>query len=91
MRLCSASLEYALAYPPHGVRDELESAGLIELFSGLDEPKVTLVDEVGKAQTLVLVLLGNRHDEAQIGSCELFKRLLVSFAYALGEFNFLFR
>ena len=66
--LLGQSLEYRLAYPPHGVGYELEAAGLVELLGGLDKAQVALVDQVGKAQSLILVLFRNRNDEAEIVS-----------------------
>ena len=64
-------LKDALADPPDGIGDELEATCLVELFSCGDEPDVTFVDEVGERDTFVLLLLGHRHDEAQVGSDEL--------------------
>ena len=65
--LLGNSLEDGLANPPHGIGDELETACLIKLLGSLDEADVTLVDEVGERQTLMLVLLGHGNDETQIG------------------------
>ena len=84
-------IEDALADPPHGVGDELEAAGLVELLGGLDQAEVAFVDEVREAQALVLVLLGHGHDEAEVGARKLLERHLVALADALGEFDFFFR
>ena len=83
------SLENALAYPPHCIRDELETTGFIEFLGCLDESEIAFVDKVGKAEALVLVLFGYRYHEAEVGAGKLFERRLVTFAYALGEFYFL--
>ena len=48
--LLGKGLEDALADPPHGVGDELEATGLVELLGGLDQAQVALIDEVGEAQ-----------------------------------------
>ena len=57
--LLSQSLEDRLTDPPYCVGDELEASGLIELLSSLDQAQVALVDQVGQAQALVLVLLSH--------------------------------
>ena len=46
-------LKDRLAYPPYGVRNELESPRLVELLGGLDQPEISLVDhepQVGACQ-----------------------------------------
>ena len=49
-------LQYALAYPPNCIGDEFEASGLVEFFGGLDEAQIAFIDDVGKAEALVLVL-----------------------------------
>ena len=53
--LCQC-LQDSLANPPHSIADELEASGLVKLLCSLDEANISLVDEVGQAETLVLVL-----------------------------------
>ena len=65
----------------------LEAARLVELLCRLDETEVALVDEVGQAQTLILILLGYGDHEAQVGFRELFERFLVAFLDSLGKFH----
>src|SRR5579863_5027038 len=55
-----------LADPPCRVRRELESLPPIELLDGVDQPEVSLLDQVEKRQPRRLVLLRDRHDEAEI-------------------------
>ena len=86
-RLLGQSLENRLANPPHGIRDELEAARFIELLGRLDKSEVALVNQVRQAEALILVLFGDRHDEAQIGLRQLLERLLVSLLDSLGEFH----
>ena len=88
-RLLGQRLKDRLANPPHGVGDELEAAGFVELLGGLDQSEVALVDQVREAQSLILVLFGHGHHEAQVGFGELFERFLVSFLDSLGEFHLL--
>ena len=88
-RLLGQSLENRLTNPPHGIGDELETARFVELLGGLDQPEVAFVNQVGEAESLILVLLGDRHDETQVRLGELFERLLVSFLDSLGEFYLL--
>ena len=55
-----------LADPPRGVRGELEALAPVELLDGVDEAEVALLDEVEQRQARGLVLLGDRHDEAEV-------------------------
>ena len=89
--LLRKGLEDALTDPPHGVGDELEAAGLVELLSGLDQAQVAFVDQVGKAQTLVLVLFRHGNHETQVRTGEFLQGDGVAFADALRKFHFLFR
>jgi hypothetical protein len=56
-----------LADPPRGVGRELVAALVLELVDGLHEADVALLDQVEELQAAVRVLLGDRHDEAQVG------------------------
>ena len=87
--LLGQCLEDALADPPHGVGDELEAAGLVELLGGLDQAEVALVDQVGQADALVLVLLGYGDDEPEVRPGEFVEGFLVALLDTLGEFHFL--
>ena len=69
--LLGDSLKDALANPPYCVRDKLESSCLIKLLCSLDKTNVTLVNQISKSKTLMLILLGNRHNESQVGSHQL--------------------
>ena len=88
--LLGNGLQNALANPPHGIGDKLETSGLIESFGSLDESHVALVDEVGEAHTLILILLGHRNNKAQIGFRETFQSLTVALPDALRQFHFFF-
>src|SRR5579863_1650814 len=55
-----------LADPPCRVRRELESLPPVELLDGVDQPEVSLLDQVEKWQSRRLVLLRDRHDEAEV-------------------------
>ena len=76
--LLGESLQNSLTYPPHGVTDELEPAGLVEALGRLDEADIALVNQVGKRETLVLILFGYRDYEAQIGFGQFFQGSLVA-------------
>src|SRR5690606_6407189 len=81
-------LKDSLPDPPHGIRDELEAAGLIEPLCGLDEAVVAFVDQVGKRETLSLILLCDGDDETEVCSSELVERLLVALLYASRQVYF---
>ena len=66
--LLGNGLQNALTNPPYGIRDELKSACLVKLLSCLNQSYITLVDKVGKCQTLMLILLSYRYNKSQIGS-----------------------
>ena len=69
--LLGQRLEDRLPDPPHGVRDELDALGLVELVGRADQAEVALVDQVGERHALVLILLGDRHDEAEVAADQL--------------------
>jgi hypothetical protein len=83
--LLGERLQDGLADPPHGVRDELEAARLVEALGGLDQTVVALVDQVGEGEALPLILFGDRHHEAQVGPHEAMEGLGVALPDALGE------
>jgi hypothetical protein len=87
--LLGERLQDRLADPPDGVGDELDPLGLVELVGRADQAEVALVDQVRERDALVLVLLGDRDDEAQVGAHERVERLLVVGADALGEAHLL--
>lgn len=76
--------------PPNRIGDKFETTGLVKLLCGLDQPKVSLVDEVGEAETLVLILFCYGYDETEIGTNEFVKGSLVSLVNALGELDLFF-
>ena len=55
-----------LADPPRGVGRELEALAPVELLDGVHQAEVALLDEVEQRQARRLVLLGDRHDQAQV-------------------------
>ena len=83
--LLGQRLQDGLADPPDGVGDELDALGLVELVGGADEAEVALVDQVGERDALVLILLGDRDDEAEVAAHQLVERLAVARADPLGE------
>ena len=88
--LLSNGLEDALAYPPHGIGDELETPGFVEFFRGLDKSQVALVDEVGQTQPFVLILLCHRDNETEVGLGQLLQGFTVTLSDALSQLHFLF-
>src|SRR3990170_108570 len=64
-----------LTDPPRGVGGELVTLLVVELLDRPDEPDVALLDEVEEAHPAADVLLGDRHDEAQVGGGELLARV----------------
>ncbi len=60
-----------LADPPRCIRRELESLAPVELLDGVHEAQVAFLDEIQKWQAGRLVLLGDRHDEAEVRLHEL--------------------
>ena len=88
-RVLGDGLKDGLAYPPNGVGDEFEAACFVETLCGLNQTHVAFVDEVGKAEALVLVLLGDGDDEAQVGLGEAVEGFLVTGFDALSQTDFL--
>src|SRR5215210_5325912 len=87
--LLGERLQNRLADPPHGIGNELDALGLVELVGGADEAEVALVDQVRERDSLILVLLGDRDHKAKIAANELVERLPVADANALGEAHLL--
>ena len=56
-----------LADPPGRVGGELVAPAVVEFLDGAEEADVALLDEVEQVQALLLVLLRDRDDEAQVG------------------------
>ena len=55
-----------LADPPRGVGGELEALAPVELLDGVHQAEVALLDQVEQRQARGLVLLGDRHHQAQV-------------------------
>ena len=83
-------LQDRLPDPPDGVRDELDLLRLVELLCGADESEVAFVDQVGERDSLILILLGHRHDEAEVGAHEGVVRLAVAGVNRARQFRFAF-
>ena len=87
--LLSDSLQNALTNPPYCVGDKLKTTSLIKLLCSLHQTDITLINQVGKTQTLMLVLLGNRYNKSKIGFYQFLLgtlSLTASLAYFLGKF-----
>ena len=55
-----------LADPPHRVGGELVALGVVELLDRTDQAQVPFLHHVEQGQAPVAVLLGHRHDQAQV-------------------------
>ena len=90
--LLGNGLQNALTNPPYGIRNELKTTCLIKLLSCLNQSYITLVDKVGKCQTLMLILLCYRYNKSQIGCNKALLGLLAlrtSTADGLSQLNLL--
>jgi hypothetical protein len=88
--LLGQCLQNCLANPPHRVRDELDTLGLVEFVGRTNETEVALVDEIGKGDALILVLLGHRDHEAEIAADQLVQRFTVTDTDPLRQADLLF-
>src|SRR6185503_3115128 len=88
-RLLGQRLQNGLANPPDRVRDELDALRLVEFVRGANEAEVALVDQIRERHALVLILLRDRHDEAQVGAHQLVQGFLLALADALRETDLL--
>ena len=80
---------HGLANPPGRIRRELVALAVVELLRGAHQADRALLDQVEERQTLVAVVLRNRHDEAQVGLDHVLLGALVALLDALGEFDLL--
>ena len=85
------SLQDGFAHPPYGIRDELETPCRVEAPRCLHETHVALVDKVAQVETAALVLLGNRHNEPEVGLHEPTVCVLAALLNTVGEFGILVR
>ena len=80
-----------LADPPDRVGDELDALVGIEFPGSGEQPEVALADQVAERQAPVLVLLGDRDDEAQVALDQLLHGLGVAGPHQPGDGHFLLR
>src|SRR5690349_23303848 len=71
--------------PPRRVGRELEALAVVELLRRADEPERALLDEVEEGQSLVPVVLGDRHHEPEVGLDHLLLRVQITALDAAGE------
>src|SRR5215213_2117393 len=90
-RLVRDAALHRLADPPRGVRRELEPLAVVELLGGADQPDDPLLDQVEQRQTVSLVLLRDRDDEAEVRVHHQVLRLLVAALDPLRELDLLRR
>ena len=65
-RLVSNGASDGLTDPPRRVGRELVALGVVELFDGLDEAEVALLNEVEEQHAAAHVALSDGHDETQV-------------------------
>ena len=58
---------HALADPPVGIRRKLVTHGRVEFVHGSFQADRSFLNQIQKFQTLVLIFLGNAHDQAEVG------------------------
>src|SRR5205814_7627327 len=90
--VCSSDLDAALhrlTDPPRRVRRELEALAVVELLGRADQPDDPLLDQVEQRQAVALVLLRDRHDEAEVRVDHQVLRLLVAALDLLRELDLL--
>src|SRR5215212_5906371 len=80
-----------LADPERRVGRELVAAAPVELLGRADQPEDALLDQVEQRQVVALVLLRERHDQAQVRVDHLILRLGVALLDALRELDLLLR
>src|SRR5579859_4968683 len=56
-----------LTNPPGGVGAETEAANRIEFLRGAYQSEIALLNKIKERDPMIIVALGNAHDEAQIG------------------------
>src|SRR5579863_3083737 len=71
-RLVRDGARDGLADPPGGVSGELVAAPVFEFVGGAHQADVALLDQVQQMQSAVDVLLGDRHNQAEVGLDQVF-------------------
>jgi len=90
-RMDGYRLQDALPDPPYRKRNEFESAGIVEPLGGLYQPEISFIDEIGKGETLALVLFSHRDDKPEISLDEVVQGMFVSIPDQGGEARLFFR
>ena len=89
LRLVGQGALDGLFDPPGGVGAELAALARIEALDGLDQADVALADEVEQRQAEILVVMGDLHDQAQVGLDHVIAGGPVAAADAAGELDLL--
>ena len=90
--LLGNGLQNALANPPYGIGNKLESTSFIKFLCSLYQSDISFVNQIRQSKSLMLVLLGHRYHEAQVGRDKLVfgtLTLWTTFTNLLGQFNLL--
>lgn len=87
-RLIGYGTSDTLAYPPCGIRRELESFLRIKFINRTEKSDISFLDEIEESETATHVFFGNGDNETEIGFCELFASILCSFFDEATESDF---
>jgi len=66
--LIGQSTRDGLADPPCGIGAKAMAAMIVELFDGLDQAQIALLNEIQEGHTLPQVTLGDAHHQARVGA-----------------------
>src|SRR3954468_9310272 len=88
-RLVGERASDRLADPPGRVGRELEALAVVELLRRADQTERALLNQVEERQALVAVVLGDRHDQTEVGLDHLLLRVQVAALDALRELDLL--
>ena len=80
-----------LTDPPGCVGAEFEAFFIIEFFDRLDQPEITLLDQIQQTHPAADVTFGDTDDESQVGLRELLFRFDVSRFHTHRQVQFFFR
>ena len=78
-----------LADPPCGISGKFVALAVVKLLHCLDEPQISLLDQIKKKHASAHIPLCNAHHQPQIRLSQALFRILVPQLHPLGQLDFL--
>src|SRR5690606_12959150 len=70
------------------IRNEFKTSGFVKALCSFYQTEIALIDKIGKAEALVLILFGHRNHEPQVSATQFIQCRLIALANSLCQFHF---